>query len=318
MENDLRNFAFVAIAGALAACSPQGKNDTSAGAPAAGVAATTPAAATSTSPPAAPTVVAPAPGAPLAPGGTIEQAAASSVGASIDGEIHKIDQNDFYRFDNPLKQRDLAIVRLQNKSTSLKPDFKLFNADRSQGSETYDGTPGASVERTISLEPGQAFYVEVQNYGSTGKYALSVTPQKAYDSHEPNDDVLSASSVAIGTTIEGSIMDDKDPDWFRISGATQKTIHVVFDNQSTTLKPDLKFYSASKSQLGEKYDGTPGANLDFTFDVEPGKDFYLQVLPYGSTGKYRITVTPAEGPPVATPNPAAAAPAPAPRSMPPP
>ena len=290
MKIDVRNLAFAVIAGALAACSPQGKNDsaTAASAPA----ATAPAAASSAVAPNATTVAAPAPSGPVTPGGTIEQAATAAIGTSIDGEILKPDQNDFYRFDVPLKQRDLAVVRLQNKSTTLKPEFKLFSADRSAGAEPYDGTPGASVEKTITLEPGQAFFVEVENYGSTGKYTLSVTPQKAFDSHEPNDDVLSASSVVIGTTIEASIMDDKDSDWYRISGATQKTIHVTFDNQSTTLKPDLKFYSANKSATGEKYDGTPGANLDFTFDVEPGKDFYLQVLPYSSTGKYRITIKP--------------------------
>jgi outer membrane protein OmpA-like peptidoglycan-associated protein len=309
MKTNVRNMAFAAIAAAVAACSPSANNP-GATTPAASASAT-PAAATSVSPP--PASVS---SAPVKAGGTIEQAAASSVGASIDGEILKTDQNDFYRFDNPLKQRDLAIVRLQNKSTTLKPDFKLFNADRSQGPESYDGTPGASVERTISLEPGQAFYVGVMNYGSTGKYTLSVTPQKAFDSHEPNDDVLTATSVAIGTTIDASIMDDKDQDWYRISGATQKTIHVTFDNQSTTLKPDVKMYSASKSGIGEKYDGTPGANLDFSFDVEPGKDFYLQVLPYSTTGKYRLTIKPEPGQPAAPASPPAAAAAPEPAPAP--
>ena len=106
-------------------------------------------------------------------------------------------------------------------------------------------------------------------YSSTGKYTLSITPQKAYDSYEPNNDVLSAAPIAIGTPIAGNIIDDKDVRWFRITGATKKTIHVVFDNQSTTLKPEVKIFSATKSQIGDKYDGTSGANLDFTIDVEP-------------------------------------------------
>ncbi len=322
MKMHVRHLAFAAIAGGLAACS-QGPADSTATAPP--TAAATPAVATTAAEPAAAASIAVI-AAVSAPGGTIEQAAAATVGASIDGEILKTDQNDFYRFDNPLKQRDLAIVRLQNRSTTLKPEFKIFNADRSQGAEPYDGTPGASKELTIPLEPGEAFYVEVENYGSTGKYALSVTPQKAFDAHEPNDDVLTASSVAIGTTIEGSIMDGKDTDWYRISGATQGKIHVAFDNQSATLRPDVKTYSASKSQTGEKDDSTPGANLDYTIDIEAGKDFYLQVLPYGSTGKYRITVKPDESqppppppaapppppPPIAETKPAEPAPAPTP------
>jgi hypothetical protein len=289
-----RSLVCFAVAGGLAACSPQSANDPASTAPATGATAPAPAAASTAAViPAANTSV------PITPGGSVEQATTATIGTAIDGEILKTDQNDFYRFDVPLKQRDVALVRLENRSSTLKPDFKIFNADRSQLSESYDGTAGASTENRLTLEPGQTFYVEVLNYGSTGKYTLSVTPQNAFDSHEPNDDVLTASAVAIGTVIDGNIMDDKDADWFKITGAAQKSIHVTLDNQSTTLKPDLKVYSATKSQTNEKYDGTAGANLDFTIDVEPGKDFYLQVLPYGSTGKYRLTAKPDENVPTA-------------------
>ena len=293
MKN-LRSLVCIAVAGGLAACSPQGANSPASTAPATDATAAAPAAAVTAA-------VAPAANAsvPATPGGSVEQATAATIGTAINGEILKTDQNDFYRFDVPLKQRDVAVVRLENKSSTLKPDFKIFNADRSQLSESYDGTAGASTETKLTLEPGQTFYIEVLNYGTTGKYTLSVTPQNAFDSHEPNDDALTASAVAIGTVIDGNIMDDKDADWFKITGAAQKTIHVTLDNLSTTLKPDLKIYSATKSQTDEKYDGTAGANLDFTIDVEPGKDFYLQVLPYGSTGKYRLTAKPDESAPAA-------------------
>ena len=289
---DLHKLALLTVACGLAACTPHDKGSSDATAPAAASTAPAPASAATTAP-------APAASAAVVPGGAIEQAATANIGTAIDGEILKTDQNDFYRFDVPLKQRDLAIVRLENKSSTLKPEFKLFNADRSQLADIYDGTAGASVETKLTLEPGQPFYVAVNNYGSTGKYTLSVTPQKAFDDHESNDDVLSASPIAIGTPIEASIMDDKDSDWYRITGTAQKTIHVTFENLSTTLKPDLKVYTATKSQQDEKYDGTAGANLDFKIDVEPGKDFYLQVLPYGSTGKYRLTAKPDESAPAA-------------------
>ena len=291
MKIHVRNLIFAAIAGSLAACSPQGASTSSTAAPAAPATpaktAPPPAAAASTTLTATPAPTSSA--APATPGGSIEQAASAALGAQVEGEIRNPDQTDFYRFDVPLKLRDLAIVRLQNKSSTLKPYFKLYNNDRSQLAESYDGTPGASVERTLTLEPGKTIYVAVQNYGSTGKYALSITPQKAYDSYEPNDDSLSATPIAIGTAIEANIMDDKDTDWFRITGATEKGVHVTFDNLSSTLKPYVKVYSSTKSQTSEKYDGTPGANLDFSIDVEPGKDFYLQVVPYGGSGKYRLT-----------------------------
>ena len=67
-------------------------------------------------------------------------------------------------------------------------------------------------------------------------------------------------------------------------------MQVVLENQSTTLRPHIRIYSATKSQLSEKYDGTAGAGLDFMFDVEPGKDIYVQIVPNGSIGRYRLMV----------------------------
>lgn len=288
MKNDLRNIVCAAIACAVVGCT-QEKSDVPA--PVTPAASAKPAA---SSPPASvakdAAIAAPA-AAPGKSGGTIDKATTSAIGSAIDGEILKNDQNDFYRFEVASKLRDLAIVRLQNQSNTLRPYIRFYDGDRKQLVESYDGTPGASVERTLSLEPGETFYVQVLAYNSVGKYTLSVTPQKAFDSHEPNDDALSATPGKIGAAIEGSMMDDKDSDWFRISGAASKTVHVTLDNLSSTLRPYVKVYSSTKSQMLEKYDGTAGANLDFTVNIEPGKDFYLAVVPYGSTGKYRLTAT---------------------------
>ncbi len=62
-------------------------------------------------------------------------------------------------------------------------------------------------------------------------------------------------------------------------------------NRSTTLRPSMKLYNAAKSEIAAKSDGTRGANLDYELEIEPGKDFYLQVTPYASSGKYRLSVT---------------------------
>jgi hypothetical protein len=276
MKHDWRHLACVAILGGLAACSK----------PDQGVAS---------SPGVPDPTKAPAPAAAAAPGVfakagvTIDQAPSLAADATTSGEIASTAQNDFYRFEVAAKVRDVAVVRLQNRSTSLRPYMKFYDANRSQLVENFDGTPGASVERRMTIEPGSTFYVQVLAYNSTGKYSLSVLPQHAYDAHEPNDDALSATPGKMAIANEGSILDDKDPDWFRISGAETKTVHVTLDNLSSTLRPYVKVFSATKSQVTEKYDSTPGANLDFTVDIEPGKDFYLEVQPYNSTGKYRLT-----------------------------
>jgi hypothetical protein len=213
-----------------------------------------------------------------------------ALGEAVAADIPTTETHHFYKIDNALKARDRVTLRFENLSATLKPDVKIYDANRSQLAEKYDGTAGASLDYEFTIEPGQTIYVEVLPYGSTGRYRLTLTPKVAYDSFEPNADALSAAAVKVGATIEANILDEKDEDWFRISGATSKTLSVVLENQSVTLKPDIKVYNSNKSNLLEKYDGTPGANLDFQIPAEPGKDVYIQVLPYSSAGKYKLTV----------------------------
>jgi outer membrane protein OmpA-like peptidoglycan-associated protein len=233
---------------------------------------------------------APAAAVSVTPGSEITSAASAKVGMTVAGEIVDKGPSNFYRFDNNASLRDIVKVRLENKSTTLKPDFKIYNADRSQLLEKDDGTPGASVEQDISMDPGQTIYVEVLPWSSAGKYELSVTPQHAFDANEPNDDQLHTTALKFGDSIEGSVMDDKDSDWFHVTAPTTGKVDIALENLSTTLKPDVKVYSQSKSQIIEKDDGTPGAGLDFMVDVTPGQDFYVQIVPWSSTGKYRLTV----------------------------
>ena len=123
---------------------------------------------------------------------------------------------------------------------------------------------------------------------TTGKYKISVTPQNAYDAFETNDDVLRPAAVKMGMDINAGIMDDKDNDWYRFSGATTTKVTVTFENLSTTLRPHIKVYDANKSQVMEKSDGTAGANVNFDVEFKQARDFYVEVLPYGTAGKYRL------------------------------
>jgi hypothetical protein len=265
------------VCAAIASCSPPAPAPT--GAPQAAVAPASPAAV-----PATPTVPAGAAGAAIA------DAKALSVGMADSGEIAAQGKSAFYRFDNKLKVRDLAIVRLENQSSTLKPDFKVYDQNRSQMFEKYDGTPGASADAQLTIEPGRSIYVEVLPYGSAGKYRISVATQNAADQFEPNDDILSATPMQAGKDVLANVMDDKDTDFYKVSGAAKTPVIVTLDNQSATLKPDIKIFDANKSQVMEKYDATAGANLSFSVAVEPGKDFYIEVLPYNSSGKYRLGV----------------------------
>lgn len=257
----------------LSACTPQ------APAPAAEKAAVEPAVAPAP-------VIAPA----GAPGAEIAAAKALAVGMVDAGEIADKTRSAFYRFDNKLSVRDLAVVRLENESSTLRPYFKIYDENRAQIGDAYNGTPGASVEQTIAIEPGKPIFVEVLPQNSVGKYKLSVATQNAADAQEPNDDILAARPAELGKPIDGAIMDKKDDDFFKFAGAGKAKLSIVLDNQSTTLRPNIKVFNADKALLVEKYEGTAGANLAFTVDTEAGTDVYVAVLNYDSSGKYKLTV----------------------------
>jgi hypothetical protein len=213
-----------------------------------------------------------------------------ALGIAEPGEIFNKDDTRYYIVPNALRVRDVAVVRLQNESATLRPNLKIFNAEKSQVAEPYDGTPGASLQYVLTLTPGQPIYLQVLPYNSTVKYRISVTPQKAFDTFEPNDNLLTPTAVKVGTDIHGNVMDKEDPDFYRFSGAASSTITVTLENLSTTLRPDVKIFDANKSQLLEKYDSTPGANLTFDADIKKPGDFYVEVEPYNSAGKYRLRV----------------------------
>jgi hypothetical protein len=49
-------------------------------------------------------------------------------------------------------------------------------------------------------------------------------------------------------------------------------------------------YDGNKSLAVEKYDSTPGANLSFAVDIKAPRDFFVEVAPYGTAGKYRLRI----------------------------
>ncbi len=230
----------------------------------------------------------PAPAVAAGANSSIAEARPLALGVAEPGEILTTEDTRYYLVGNTLKIRDLVLVRLENLSATLRPNLKIFTANKSLITEQYDGNPGASVEHMLPIEPGNAIYLQVLPYSTTGKYKISVTPQKAYDAYEPNDDLLNPKAIKVGEDISASIMDGGDHDWFRVSGATGTVINVTFENLSTTLRPNIKVYDRNKSNILDRFDGTPGANLNFDVNIKQAGDFYVEVLPYSTAGKYRL------------------------------
>jgi hypothetical protein len=90
---------------------------------------------------------------------------------------------------------------LKNPSTTLRPSLILYNEDKSIA-RNWDApnAPGADLEFSFLAEPEKTYFVEVTSYynETSGTYAFSLLPQKAYDQYEPNDDAFTPTPLNVG------------------------------------------------------------------------------------------------------------------------
>jgi hypothetical protein len=246
-------------------------------------------------PPASPTVKG---GAEQEPNNTIPQANAAEMETTITGEISRGDDLDFFKFkySDAKKRRDIVAVRLENRSTTLRPSLILHNQDKSIAQNwTAANAPGADHEFSFLAESEKTYFVGVASYynSTSGVYALSLLPQKAYDQYEPNDDAFRATPLKTGQTIEANIMDGADVDSYRVSGVKEKKLAISLENLSPTLRPSIRVLKSDKS-IAQNWNaaGAPGADLNFSIPSEPGQDYFVEVASYynQTAGPYKLTV----------------------------
>lgn len=226
------------------------------------------------------------------PNDTIFQANAVAVGQSVSGEISMADDVDFFKFHYDGNLRDRVAIRLENPSPSLRPALTQFDHAKNQVEEYYASTSGADLEAAISVEPGADFYLRVAGRsGSTGAYKLSAIALKAFDRYEPNDDAFHATPISPGQALEANIMDGADVDFYRVGDITGAKITVHIENASLTLKPAVEVFNSAKQHVTDNYYTTPGADLDLSFEAQPGKPSYIKVSgSQESSGGYRLSV----------------------------
>lgn len=207
--------------------------------------------------------------------------------------INPAGEGDYYTFTTPETYRDWIRIEVQNRSTTLDPRLHLFNADKANIASPYNGTVGGDLRYDIVAAPASRFTFKVDSYNgnNTGVYLVRVAPQKAYDSFEPNDDILGAKEISANSAIEAQIMDGGDADFYVAAGDAEREVTITLTNKSATLHPRLHIYNARKGQVADPYNGTPGGDLSYKIKM-PAGPVYVRVSDYhgNAGGAYQLTI----------------------------
>lgn len=116
----------------------------------------------------------------------------------------------------------------------------------------------------------------------------------AAQEREPNDDPLSTNIIGLDKWVTGSVAAQKDSDFYSFTTpeAHRDWMRIEFQNQSTTLEPNLELFDAEKSSIGSVHNATKGSDLVYAFVAPPKARYAVRVSNfYGqSVGVYLIRV----------------------------
>jgi hypothetical protein len=225
---------------------------------------------------------------------TIRTAASIRVGSAVSSRLAGGSDTDYFTFTSPDGPRDVLLVRVENESTTLAPALRVYDSDKGQIANPYNGTAGGSLSHEFAASPSTAYYLQVlptDGGASIGEYSLTVTPRKAFDRFEPNEDVTKAREISMGRGVEANIMDPGDEDYYQFK-VSAGPVRASVTNRSATLGLEVYLYDHNRSQVSVGYDGTLGAHVSTESTAALAGVWYVRVSHNsGTSGEYTLTVT---------------------------
>lgn len=217
------------------------------------------------------------------------------LGKWVTGAVSEVKDSDVYVFTVPEKHRDWIKIEVQNRSTTLRPIVSVYNSQKARIGGKANETHGGDVTHSFVVAPNAKFFVRVgDRYDSgTGAYLVRVSSSKAYDAHEPNQTILTAKSISLGSTVEAGIMDGGDIDYYVIKTKGKKSkLTVQVENRSASLRPRIIVYNGAKAQIGSVANETYGGDRQYEFDVAADSKYYIRIdgRYNSSAGDYLLTV----------------------------
>jgi tetratricopeptide (TPR) repeat protein len=221
---------------------------------------------------------------------TILTASPIPLGRSVASRLTAADDADFFSFTAPAGPRDILRLRVENKTATFAPELRVFDASRAESGRAYQTTPGAHTSLEFVTVPGATYYAKIGAiYGDVADYELSVTPLRAFDRFEPNDDVVNPADVRVGQPVEAAILDPADSDVYRVV-VKPGPVRVAVRNRSATLAPQMVLYNDDKSEVGRHYNATPGGDVSGESQVQRAGTWYVRIGGIDTAGQYTLEI----------------------------
>ncbi len=188
--------------------------------------------------------------------------------------------------------------------------LRLFDAAGKQLQANGNSADGGPALSYFVTEAGK-YFVGVSSGGNTaydpnaaqhappnalGSYQLDVKVRSApavLQEQEPNDTLLTADVIDVGTSVGGSIGSFNDTDWYSltINADGQLTVRVTADSGSL-LNPLVTLYSSDFKQLYSSA-GSAGGGAPEILQHFPAGTYFLQIASVGgkSMGAYHVTTS---------------------------
>lgn len=102
-----------------------------------------------------------------------------SAGQPIEAAIMDGGDADFFQIDTGDGEVMLN-VQLANRSTTLRPQLALYNADKAHIGSKHNTTSGGNIGQSVKAAPNSTYYVRVRDYygDASGEYTLTVTEEE--------------------------------------------------------------------------------------------------------------------------------------------
>jgi hypothetical protein len=231
----------------------------------------------------------------IEPNNSPQQANIVSLNKPVEADVAAdVNDVDYFRVTTPPAPRDRIRITAEPHNPRLSLVLRIYDSDR----RITDMAAGARESgKALTFEfgppPNTTYYLQLSGANqSSGGYTLQLTPLRAFDVYEPNDEIFNSRRIEIAQDIRANIMDATDTDYYSFIAPRTGQVNVTVKNRSATLIPALTTFSPEMRNIGFGPDvRTPGASLRHSFDVLENQTYYLQVWSENSTaGEYTLIV----------------------------